>query len=235
MSSEYGLHRVSSLELKRLLRALHRGALSSPITRASLIEKAFGDQEAHLDLLVGRDDASAKALVLAVLAERGVEQRSTASLSYSGVPAPGTRSRDLAEQTRELLASATKSAQLYGVRMADVRTLARTLSALRGGRDVAIRLVLEEPLSDTDREDLPKLLGTRGGALEVYVARGARLRARLVIIDELRVLVTSGWLAGGEEDGFVDAGVLISDGDYVRAWDEEWQRLVATGACEPVD
>jgi len=235
MTPEHGLHRVSSLELKRLLRTLHRGALSSPITRASLIEMAFGDLEAHLDLVVGRDHASAKALVLAVLAERGVEQRSTAALSYSGVPAPGTRSRDLADQTRELLASATKSAHLYGVRIQDVRTLARTLAALRVGREVTVRLVLDDAAGTSGLEEVRALLGSRGAPLELYVARTARLRARLAIIDDARVLITSGWLAGGEEDGFIDAGVLLTDGDYARAWDEEWKRLVATGACEAVD
>lgn len=65
-----GIHRVSTDELKRLLRWLHRGILPSPITRAALIEKAFGNQEGNLRFVVGLDVPAAKALVLAVLEER---------------------------------------------------------------------------------------------------------------------------------------------------------------------
>jgi hypothetical protein len=66
-----GLHRVSTEELKRLLRALHRGALSSPVARWSLIEKGFGNIEGHLRHIVSRDTDSAKAVIFAVLEERG--------------------------------------------------------------------------------------------------------------------------------------------------------------------
>lgn len=65
-----GIHRVSTDELKRLLRWLHRGILPSPITRSALIEKAFGNQEGNLRFVVGLDVASAKALIFAVLEER---------------------------------------------------------------------------------------------------------------------------------------------------------------------
>jgi hypothetical protein len=71
MQPGVGIHRVSTDELKRLLRALHRGALASPVTRASLIEKGFGNIEGHLTHVVGRDTAGARAVIAAVLQERG--------------------------------------------------------------------------------------------------------------------------------------------------------------------
>lgn len=71
----FGIHRVSTDELKRLLRALHRGAISSPVTRWSLIEKGFGNQEGNLDHVIGRDTAAAKALIFAVLQERSAWER----------------------------------------------------------------------------------------------------------------------------------------------------------------
>jgi hypothetical protein len=73
-----GLHRVSSDELKRLLRALHRGAISSPVTRWSLIEKGFGNIEGHLHHVVARDKDSAKAVILAVLEERAAWEQKLA-------------------------------------------------------------------------------------------------------------------------------------------------------------
>jgi len=71
MQPGIGIHRVSTDELKRLLRALHRGALGSPVTRAALIEKGFGNIEGHLSHVVGRDTAGARAVIAAVLEERG--------------------------------------------------------------------------------------------------------------------------------------------------------------------
>jgi hypothetical protein len=71
MQPGVGIHRVSTDELKRLLRAIHRGAIASPVTRASLIEKGFGNIEGHLAHVVGRDTAGARAVIAAVLQERG--------------------------------------------------------------------------------------------------------------------------------------------------------------------
>jgi hypothetical protein len=73
-----GLHRVSTDELKRLLRALHRGAISSPVTRWSLIEKGFGNIEGHLRHVVARDTDGAKAVILAVLEERAAWEQKLA-------------------------------------------------------------------------------------------------------------------------------------------------------------
>lgn len=86
-----GIHRVSTEELKRLMRWLHRGILPSPITRSALIEKAFGNQEGNLRTVVGLDTAAAKALIVAVLEERAaweykvkrLEQQLTAAESES--------------------------------------------------------------------------------------------------------------------------------------------------------
>ena len=75
MQPGIGIHRVSTDDLKRLLRAIHRGALSSPVTRAALVEKGFGDIEGHLKHVVGRDSAGARAVIVAVLEERGAWEK----------------------------------------------------------------------------------------------------------------------------------------------------------------
>lgn len=69
MKSE-GFTRVSTGELERLLRAIHRRTLDFPITRSNLIACAFGDLESHLDLLIGMDETAAQRLIVAALAER---------------------------------------------------------------------------------------------------------------------------------------------------------------------
>ena len=66
---------MPSDELKRLLKALHRNLLRTPITRSGLIEAAFGHLEAELDAMVGRDHAGAQALIVCVLAEREAAEK----------------------------------------------------------------------------------------------------------------------------------------------------------------
>lgn len=74
--SAHGLHHLSSDELRRLLRALHRGVLAPRVSRAQLIEKGFGNIEGHLGALVGREPIVATVAVAAVLQERAAwEQR----------------------------------------------------------------------------------------------------------------------------------------------------------------
>jgi len=248
MPQEFGLHRLSDHELKRLLRALHRDVFTEQITRSALIEKAFGHIEAHLDLIVGRDVPGAKAVVIAALAERDGVRGQGAQLVYCGPAAPGTRSRDFLDQVRDLLAGATKSIEVYGLGVdlgaraepgasADDRTLLRTLGALMGGRDVKVRLVfdarhLAEPLESVRRHVVDSFGSYR--ALEVFAALEARFRARVVVVDEAKVWVSSGELTTHEEDGFIDVGVVFSDSAYLRALHEEWKRLVDVGVCVPV-
>ncbi|MET0284357.1 MAG: hypothetical protein ABW352_07800, partial [Polyangiales bacterium] len=185
-----------------------------------------GDIEANLDPLVGRDTASAKALLVAVLAERGSERGQVAALSYCGTPSPGTRSRDLAEQVRELLASATQSVSLYGLTIGEDPGVLRTVGALMGGRDVKVRVVFDQ--RDASLADVRAYVGSLNGA-DVFAV--PNLRARMVVVDDAKVLVTSGALNAVEEDGSLDVGVLFRDNAYVQAWNLEWERLVQSGVA----
>jgi hypothetical protein len=65
-----GLSRVSTGELERLLRAVHRELLPSPLSRASLIGGGFGHIEEHLGLLLGLERIAVARVIVAVLAER---------------------------------------------------------------------------------------------------------------------------------------------------------------------
>lgn len=75
MFAARGMTAVATADLERLLRAVHRGTLAFPISRAGLIAHAFGDIEGELDLLVGRDQDAARALLVAVIAERRARER----------------------------------------------------------------------------------------------------------------------------------------------------------------
>lgn len=65
-----GLTGVGTETLTHLLRAFHRGKCHFPVKRGDLIAMGFGDWEEHLSLLVGLDERAAKAVIVAVIAER---------------------------------------------------------------------------------------------------------------------------------------------------------------------
>ncbi len=65
-----GLSRVSTSDLERLLRGIHRELLGFPITRSNLIAGGFGNVEEHLGPLLGLEKVAAQRLIVAVLAER---------------------------------------------------------------------------------------------------------------------------------------------------------------------
>jgi len=232
-----GLHRLASDELKRLLRALHRGALPSPVTRWALIEKGFGNIEGHLDNVVGRDVDSAKAMLAAVLAERASRGGASVELVYNGLPFPGTRSRDLIEQVRQLLTTATGSVEVYGLSPHEAheeRGLLRTIAAVCDGRDVSGRLVFDTDGSRAAASRVSELVRKNFRRLEKIQAwtcvAPRRFAARVVIVDEVRALVTSGELHGSEEDQQLSLGVLVQDPAYIAAWHKEWELLTQTGA-----
>jgi hypothetical protein len=230
-----GLHRLPSEELKRLLRALHRGALPSPVTRWALIEKGFGNIELHLAHVVGRDVESAKAMLVAVLAERATGGGATSvDLVHCGLPSAGTRSRDTLEQVRELLTSATQSVELYGLRTQQTeRGLVRTAAAVCDGRDVHGRLVFDTDGSEQalgQVRDIVRANFRRLEKIEVWSnPPSLRLALRAVIVDKVRALVTSGELDGGEDDRFVTLGALLHDATYISAWHKEWDLLTRSG------
>lgn len=237
MSSKgQGLTRVSVDELKRLLRAFHRKLVPEPIRRSALIEAGFGHVEEHLDALVGRDLSSAQAIVSVVLAERSLEHGLPATLAYSGVPLPGTLSKDNSEHVRELLGAAVKHVTLVGVPLGDDRRLMRTLSAVMEGRGISARLVLDAHGVSAASERARAFVAEhfRNMKPEAFVCAKIKLAARVVVADGRRVLVTSGELVGSEDDGRIDVGAVLDDAAYAAALEAEWERLIKSGSFEPV-
>lgn len=240
--SQFGLHCLSSEELKRTLRALHRSAFSSPITRSSLIEKGFGNIEGHLDACVGRDVESAKAMIVAVLAERGKSNHGTAQLVYMGAVSAGTRSKDLLVQVRELLTSTVSRVEIYGVRPEEGRGLLRTLASVCEGRDVPMRVVFDASGVEGDaRARLAQVEAAiaqnfrHATKLEAWMSADYTLSMRALCVDASVALVTSGELHGVEDDARIELGVLLRDPAYIAALDAEWQRLLGSSSVHRVN
>ena len=71
MIGKRGLTAVSTGDLKAMLRALHREELTCPITQLSLASAGFLRLGDDLELLQGLDRPAVRAVLVAVLYERG--------------------------------------------------------------------------------------------------------------------------------------------------------------------
>jgi len=65
-----GLSRLTSEELEKLLRAVHAGRVTFPLSRASLTLAGFSDLADRADALLGLDERGTRTVLVAVLAER---------------------------------------------------------------------------------------------------------------------------------------------------------------------
>jgi len=70
MAALEGLTRISTEDLERLLRLVHRGELSSPIRRSELLTLGLNHVADRAEILLGLDRAGARALLVGVIAER---------------------------------------------------------------------------------------------------------------------------------------------------------------------
>lgn len=71
MIGSQGLKAVKSEDLKRILRAVHRGELPCPINRIGLASTGLLRLGDDLDVLRGLDEPGVRAVIVAVLSERG--------------------------------------------------------------------------------------------------------------------------------------------------------------------
>jgi hypothetical protein len=237
-TSNLGLTRVSSEELIRLLKALHRGTLHEPISRSALIAGAFGNSEGGLGPIVGRDVASAIAMISAVLAERGQVQARSLSLVHQGPVVAGTCSRSVLDQVLDLVASALVSVDVCGLTLSDDRRIGRSLAALVAARGLRVRILFACENNARAQADIATFLAERGlnqPSVEAWWCPRARLRSRVVLVDDVNALLTSAELTSTEDDATIDSGVLVADAGLVNAIRAEWERLMRAGELVPVE
>ncbi len=70
-----GLTGLTTTDVERLLRAVHRGELSCPISHAALHVAGLSYLVDRLEALQGLDARGVRAVLVAVLAERGTQAR----------------------------------------------------------------------------------------------------------------------------------------------------------------
>lgn len=242
-----GLSQVSDNELRRLLRAIHRDELPFPITRAGLIGGKFGNLEAELDPIIGRDKESARAMVTAVLAERartGSARRAAATqLIWKGPQVPGTGAREPFEVVQELIATAEREILIAGFGTEGGRALWRTLHAAMVGRglDATVALATAARLRDATAfvEDSWPYRDVRPGFYAAPADPGAgqpalRIAGPCVIVDEQRAAVWTGGFDPEAEPDRVQAGILVDDPTFAAMLARQWKLLIADKVLRPL-
>jgi hypothetical protein len=237
-----GLHKVSSAELVRLVRAIAREDFADPVTRAALVLAKFGHLEDQLDALVGRDKAAATAILSAVLHERSSAPARAVTGVWSGPAPTGQGTRDVYDSLLELIATAEQSLLLTGADLERDARLLRSLHSAQRGRSLHAVVVLSGAAAEVDRSALEELarelFQERLPWPELYVPDVARVRSAIpvaLLADHKRALILSGAPPAIEaEDYELTQGVLVEDDAVVTALWAQWQVLIDGAALLPL-
>jgi hypothetical protein len=242
MSRESGLHQVPEADLLRLLRALARDQLPSPITRAGLLLTQFAGIEAHLDKLVGQNKQAAITLLSAVLRERRARSGSTVTVIWDG-PAPSTfGARGARDAVLELVATAQTSLLLTGADLERDHSVLRAVSAAMQGRSLQVSIVLRSIAAcewANQARVADELCGNSPLRTRLYAPDPLQIRGSIplcVLADAQRGLLLAGvapQLETDERD--LTAGLQIDHVEAVRALAAPWQALIDSGALVPLD
>ena len=145
MPMSAGLHRVSDAELLRLLKAINRDQLPSPISRKGLLLAQFAGIESELDVLVGQPKRAALTLLSTVLRDRRERRdrpNAAVHVLWDG-PAPSGAGTCSAQQSlAELVATAEHSVVLTGADVERDAAVLRSLHAAQQGRGLDVLVIL---------------------------------------------------------------------------------------------
>lgn len=236
MARNPGLHQVSETDLVRLLQAVARDQLPSPITRASLLLAQFAGIEMHLDALVGLPKQTSIAILSAVLRERRERREAaahTVSAVWDGPAATGVRgARDL---MLEWVATVERSLWFTGADLDRDRGLLRSLEAAQQGRSLELHVVLRALPLPASADPLFRDSPLRS---RIYYPDPERVHGELpmcLLVDDQRGLLLAGSAPDPEaHDNQVTVGIAIEHSEAVLALQAQWTALVDIGALIPL-
>ena len=144
-----GLHRVPDAELLRLMRAIARDEIASPVTRAGLLLARFAASEAQLDALIGQPKNAVLVMLGAVLRERQQRVQARVGLAWAGGGIASSGARDPFELQSEWLATAERSVVWSGARLDRDQRLLRALLAAVETRGLEARVIVDAAIDGT--------------------------------------------------------------------------------------
>jgi hypothetical protein len=245
MEQTLGLHRLADDDLTRILRALYKEQIASPVQRRGLVLAKLGHLEEHLGALIGHSKTAAIAILSAVLQERRALRGAQASLLWSGPAGTGAGTRDPHEGVQELIATAQQSVLWIGANMHDDARLLRSLHAAQRGRGLEVTLLLDLPLA---RGRSAALAALKAAASELFwqaselptllVAAEDTLLPpwpRCLVLDDERMALLAGAPSSVEPDErHITFGLVVTQGSLARTLTLTWRALLERGLLVPL-
>lgn len=231
MTGELDLTDVPTPTLQRALELLSAGRLSAPLSIFELSANGLGALSGQAAALTGFSAEAVRALLTAVLAERGRGGLAEPELVWTGPETKVSGARDTAIVLRELFSGARKSVLVAGFRFDHGKTLLKPLHA--GMREHRLSCSIF-----ADREEAQAFIGREwpfGPPFpEVFFdARGEQyssVHAKCVVVDGSQVFVTSANFTDRGQRRNVEVGVLLENPHLAQRLQQQFLSLVRSGS-----
>lgn len=241
-----GLTQISLPDLDRLQRLLEVGRLTPPLDSTALQAVGLGNIWPSLTPYAALDRQAFRLLLQAAVAERTQRPVPHLELVWTGPDPHASRARDTAVVVRELFQGAQRSVLVAGFRFSHPESILAPFHAAMTERGVEATLFIDlEQWVDRDRQgDVEGAVSTfwqrswpfPGPRPTLYYdprtadrAERMNLHAKVVVVDELRALVTSANFTDRAQTRNVELGVLIEDPAFSRLVVEQWRALASHG------
>ncbi len=248
-----GLSDLATPDLEALLRAVQRGQVDCPLSKAGLASAGFGAcSGAFLAALDDMDLRGVEAALAIAIAERVHRPPPRLDLVWTGPEARTATTRDTAIVVRQLFEQARKSVVVGGFRFDHGEELLRPLHAVM--RDHGVKATFFLDIADhADRADRAEAYATE--QIDRFFADNwpfgpprpdvyydprtavpgppwASLHAKCVVVDERVALITSANFTERGQERNVEAGVLIEDERFASSLVAQWRSLIGSGGME---
>jgi phosphatidylserine/phosphatidylglycerophosphate/cardiolipin synthase-like enzyme len=241
------LARAPTSELRRLLRAIERSAVSTPLREAEL--RAEGLPAAELIAVLGDlERAPLERVIGAFIADREQRPPPHLDLVWTGPETRVATSRDTAVLVRELLADARESVLIAGFAFDHGEEVFAPLHEAMRTRGVKTEIYLDirdaapagADAGDHARGYLTAFLGKNWSfgppfPTLYYDPRSAEYRAtaslhaKCLVVDLAKTLITSANFTDRGQTRNIELGVLIEDRDFAARVVAQWRSLVEAG------
>jgi phosphatidylserine/phosphatidylglycerophosphate/cardiolipin synthase-like enzyme len=243
------LRATPNRELITLLEHLESGRLTAPVSGLALQSLGLYELAKRAELLGGLDAASTKALAEAVLAERA-ELPEPPELVWTGPEGMAATSRRTEVVFRDLLGSAERDVWMAGYSIDHGSDLFAPLHRAMSERGVRSRFLLNLQFRDNEQHEK-----TEEASASVLVNRFfkkqwpfkrpkpaiyydprtlkkgiyASMHAKVVVVDERRVLIGSANFTQRAQQRNIEAGVLLHDEAFAKQLVTQLQSLIDGG------
>ncbi len=224
---------VSLPDLERLTHALERADTGAVLSREGLARAQLDALVAHLGDLLGRDVATVRAVLHAVIAERRRPPATRASLVWTGPETRSSGARDTAVVVRDLFEGATRHVLIAGYSFERGEAILAPLHAAMRDRGVRVEMFVHLDGAAETPIDPEWYLRTQAAAWRtrfwpfgaptptLYVdpraavpRSYASLHAKCIVVDGARALVGSANFTDRGHARNIEAGVLADDARF---------------------